>query len=125
MGNNYAIEIGEGRVWSFVASANATSGVLLRFDLGKVRPTTAASQHVAGVSLIPASAGQVISVMMEGIANVLITGASVVGADLLGSAAAGHAQERAWSGLNERRYDAAVALDTIANGARGRVKLLW
>lgn len=122
---NQQIEFGAGRVWSFVASANTTSGVAVYFDGPKVRPTTAASQHVAGVSLIPASAGKPVSVMMEGVANVLITGASVIAGDLLGSEKDGHLRERTWSQLNERRLDAAVALETIAQGQRGKVKLLW
>ena len=123
---NQQIEFGEGRVWSFVASVATTSGVLVYFDGAKVRGTTAVSQHIAGISLIPASAGKPISVMMEGIANMLVTGANVAAGDLLGpGAGAGYARERAHSGLNERRYDAAIALEAIGTGTRGKVKLLW
>jgi len=122
---NQQYEFGAGRVYNFIASANVTSGVLCYFDGGKVRPTTAASQHVAGISLVPASAGKPVSVMVEGVANLLISGAAIIGGDLLGSFAGGTATERAWSGLNERNLDAGVALETIADATRGKVKLLW
>ena len=118
-------ELGEGRAWSFTASANTTSGVAVYFDVDKVRPTTAVSQHVAGISLIPASAGKVISVLIEGIADVYVTGANIVAGDLLGPGAGG-VRERAWSQLNDRRYDLGVALESAAaNGDRIKVKLLW
>jgi hypothetical protein len=121
-------ELGTGRVWSFEASANTTSGVLVYLAGGdsKVRVTTAVSQQVMGISLVPASAGRQISVLMEGIANALITGANVVAGDLLGPGAGnGYLRERAHSQLNEARYDAAVALEDIATGTRGKVKLYW
>ena len=119
-------ELGTGRVWSFEASVHTTSGVLVYLEGGKARVTTAVSQQVLGISLIPASAGRQISVMMEGIANALVTGAAVVAGDLLGPGAGdGHLRERAHSQLNETRYDAGVALEDIAQGARGKVKLYW
>lgn len=122
---NQQFEFGEGRVWSFEASVATTSGVLVYIQGGKVRPTTAASQHVVGISLIPASAGKQVSVLTEGVANVKCTGAAVIAGDLLGSAADGTAAERTWSQLNERKLDAGVALETIANGSRGKVKIIW
>lgn len=122
---NQQFEFGEGRVWSFEASVATTSGVAVYLQGGKVRPTTAASQHVVGVSLIPASAGRQVSVLTEGIANALCTGAAVIAGDLLGSAVGGALQERTWGQLNERRLDAGVALETIANGSRGKVKIIW
>ena len=125
MSEKQRIEIGEGRVWSFEASVATTSGVAVYFQGGKVRTTSAASQHMAGISLIPASAGKQISVMLEGIANAWITGAAVVAGDLLGSNTAGHLRERTWASTNERNLDAGVALETIAQGQRGKVKLLW
>ena len=122
---NQQYEFGDGRVMNLIASANVTSGVLCYFDGGKVRPTTAASQHVAGISLVPASAGKPVSIMIEGVANLLISGAAIIGGDLLGSFAGGTATERTWSALNERRLDAGMALETIADNTRGKVKLLW
>jgi len=123
---NQQIEFGEGRVWSFTASVNVTSGVLVYFDGAKVRGTTAVSQHVVGISLVPASAGKQVSVGIEGIYNAWITGAAVIAGDLLGPGAGnGYLRERTHSGLNERRYDAAIALETIATGTKGKVKLLW
>jgi hypothetical protein len=120
------IEFGEGRVWSFEASVATTSGVLVYFQGGKVRATTAASQHVAGVSLIPASAGRQISVGLEGVYRIQCTGNSMVAGTLLGAGPAGKAAVRTSAGANERRYDAAIILDaTVANNARGKVKLLW
>lgn len=119
-------ELGTGRVWSFEASVNTTSGVLVFLEGGKARITTAVSQQVLGVSLIPASAGRQISVLMEGIANALVTGAAIAAGDLLGAGAGdGYLNERAHSQLNETRYDAAVALEDIATGTRGKVKLYW
>jgi len=122
---NQQYEFGAGRVYNFIASANTTSGVLVYLQGGKVRPTTAASQHSAGISLVPASAGKPVSVMIEGVANLLISGAAIVGGDLLGTFADGTATERTWTGDNERRLDVGVAFETIANNARGKVKLLW
>jgi hypothetical protein len=122
---NQQYEFGEGRVWSFEASVATTSGLLCYIQGGKVRGTTAASQHVIGISLVPASAGRQVSIGVEGVYNVLITGAAVVAGDLLGSDTSGHAGERTHGAANQRRYDAGIALETIANGARGKVKLLW
>jgi hypothetical protein len=122
---NQQYEFGAGRVYNFVASANTTSGVLVYMDGGQVRPTTAASQHAMGISLIPASAGKPVSVMIEGVANLLISGAAIVAGDLLGSFAGGTATERTHSNLNERRLDVGIAFETIANATRGKVKLLW
>lgn len=120
------IELGTpGRIWKFEASVATTSGVWVYFQGGKIRPTTAASQHVAGVSLTPASAGKLCTVIMEGIVKAPVTGAAVIAGDLLGAGAGGKAAERTWSGLNQRHLDAGVALETIANGAKGKVKLLW
>lgn len=122
---NQQYEFGAGRVYNFIASKNVTSGVLVYLDGGKVRPTTAASQHSAGISLVPASAGKPVSVMVEGVANLLISGAAIVAGDLLGSFAGGTATERTWSNLNERQLDVGVAFETIADNTRGKVKLLW
>lgn len=124
---NQQLEFGEGRVWSFEASVATTSGVWVYFQGGKVRPTTAVSQHVAGISLFPASAGKQCTVGLEGVYNALVTGANIIAGDLLGpGAGAGYARERTHSSENVRAYDGGVALETPAtNGARIKVKLLW
>lgn len=119
------IEYGEGRVWSFTASANTTSGQTVYFDGTAVRACSALSQHVVGVALIPASAGKPISVMIEGICRVKVSSSAVIVGDLLGSQADGKAAERTWSGLNQRRLDLGVALEGIANNTVGKIKLLW
>jgi len=118
------IEYGEGRVWSFEASVNTTSGVVVYIDGGKIRPTTAASQNVVGVSLIPASAGKQCAVIMEGIVKIPTTGVGTVTAgDLFGGGAGGKAAERAWSQDNERRYDLGFALESVARNASCKIKL--
>jgi len=119
-------EFGLAQTWSFEASVNTTSGVLCYLTGGKVRGTTAVSQHTIGISLIPASAGKQISIMMQGIANALVTGASITAGVLLGPGAGdGALRARAHSQLNESRYDSAIALESITTGTRGKVKLLW
>ena len=123
------LEFGEGRVWSFTASVNVTSGILVKLDaagLGTVRPCTAASEACLGISLIPASAGKQVSVGIEGIYNVWVSSAAVIAGDLLGTFTGGSARERAFGVENDRRsYDVGLALEAIANGARGKVKLYW
>jgi len=123
------LEYGEGRVWSFTASVNVTSGILVKLDsagLGTIRPCTAASEAALGISLVPASAGRQVSVGIEGIYNVWVSSAAVIAGDLLGSFTDGSAYERTAGIENDRRsYDVGVALETIAAGARGKVKLYW
>jgi predicted RNA-binding protein len=121
------IEYGDGRVWAFEASANCTSGIWVQFDGGKVKPTTTVSEHIAGVTAVRASAGNMVTVIMEGVVNAPVTGAAVVAGDLLGAGATlvGKVRERTWGPDNVRCYDGGVALETIANGSRGKIKLLW
>lgn len=120
------IEYGEGRVWSFVASVNTTSGVVVYIDDGKVRPVTATSQHVFGVALMRASAGRPVSVIMEGIVKVQTTGVGTIDAgDLFGSGTDGKAAERASSGLNQRRLDLGFAIESAARNAKVKIKLAW
>lgn len=122
------IEYGEGRVWSFYATANITSGQVVHIKTGTayVKPVSAASQHVLGVALVPASNGNQVSVIMEGIVKVQTTGVgSVVGGDLFGSGAGGFAAERTWGSTNERRLDLGVAIENAARNAKAKMKLLW
>ena len=127
MTNNKQIEFGaDSVVWSFVASANVTSGQVVQIDGGKVKPVTAASQHVFGVALIPASIGKPVSVIMEGIVKVQTTGVgNATAGDLFGGGAGGYAAKRTWSQLNERRLDLGVAIENITRNAKGKIKLLW
>jgi len=119
------IEYGTGRVWSFEASVNTTSGQVVYIQGGKVRPTTAASQHAIGVALMPASAGKPCSVVMEGVVEVYVTGVgTVVAGDLFGGGASGRAAERTWSQNNERRLDLAFAIEDGARNAQIRMKLM-
>ena len=119
------IEYGEGLVWSFEASKNITSGVVCMFSDGKVWTATAVSHHSIGVCLVPASAGKKVSIMIEGVVRVRASAAAIVAGDLLGTFAAGKVHERTWAATNERRHDVGVALETIANNAYGKIKLLW
>ena len=120
------IEYGDGRVWSFEASVAVTSGQVVYVQAGKVRPTSAASQHVFGVALIPASAGKQCSVIMEGIVKVQTTGVgSVVAGDLFGSGAGGFAAERTSASTNERRLDLGYAIESVARNAKAKIKLCW
>ena len=120
------IEYGEGQVWSFEASVAVTSGQVVYIDGGKVRPTSAASQHVFGVALIPASAGKHVSVIMEGIVKVQTTGVGSVDAgDLFGSGAGGYAAERSNTQLNVRKYDLGWAIEAAAQNAKVKMKLCW
>jgi len=115
---------GVGEIWSFEASVATTSGVVVYIQGGKVRPTTAASQHCIGVSLVPASAGEQCSVIMEGIVKIPTTGVgSVTAGDLFGAGAGGKAAERAWSQLNERNLDLGFALESVARNANCKIKL--
>lgn len=118
-------EYGVGRVWTFEASANTTSGQVVQIDGGKVKPTTAASQHAIGVALIPASAGKFVSVIMEGIVKIPTTGVGNASAgDLFGGGAGGKAAKRTWSQLNDRRYDLGFAIEDITRNASGKIKLI-
>jgi len=120
------IEYGEGRVWSFVATANVTSGQVVYVENGLVRPTSAASEHVFGVALIPASATKPVSVIMEGIVKVQTSGVgSVTAGDLFGSGADGKAVERANAQENERRYDLGFAIEDASRNAKVKIKLAW
>ena len=120
------IEYGEGRVWSFKATANVTSGQVVYVQEGQVRPTSAASQHVFGVALMPASATKQCSVIMEGIVKVDTSGVgTVVAGDLFGSGADGKAVERTNEQLNERRLDLGWAIETVARNAKVKIKLAW
>ena len=119
------IEFGRGHVWSFTVSANVTSGQVVYFDGAKVRPCSAASQHSVGVALVPASAGRQVSIMIEGVCRVKASAAGIVAGDLLGTFADGKVTERTWANTNERNLDVGVALETIAEGAVGKIKLLW
>ncbi len=119
------IEFGEGRVWSFEASANVTSGQVVIFDGNKVRHCSAASQQSVGVALFPASVGRQCAVMIEGVCRVKASAAAVIAGDLLGTFPDGKVTERTWANTNERQLDVGVALETIAEGAVGKIKLLW
>lgn len=120
------IEYGEGRVWSFEASVATTSGVLVYLENGKCRPTTAVSQHVLGVSLIPASAGYMCSVIMEGIVKIYTTGVGAVTAGaLVGPGLAGKGAVKTETGACERRYWAGHAIEDAARNARVSIKLAW
>jgi len=120
------IEYGEGRVWSFVATANVTSGQVVYVENGQVRPTSATSQHVFGVALIPASAGKPVSVIMEGIVKIQTTGVDTVTAgDLFGSGVDGKGAERASTQLNERRLDLGFAIEDASRDAKVKIKLAW
>lgn len=120
------IEYGEGRVWSFTASVACTSGALVYLDGGKCRPTTAVSQHILGVALIPASAGNACSVIMEGIVKIYTTGVgTVLAGDLFGPGADGKAAEKTETGAAERRYIAGHALEAGDRNSRVMIKLAW
>ena len=120
------IEYGKGQVWSFEASVAVTSGQVVYVDGGKVRPTTATSQHVFGVALMPASAGKQCSVIMEGIVKVSTTGVgTVVAGDLFGSGASGKAAERTSTQLNVRSLDLGYAIEAAARNAKAKIKLCW
>lgn len=126
MTNTQQIEFGETVTWSFQASANVTSGQVVYVDGGKVRPTTAASQHVFGVALVPASAGKYTSVIMEGIVKINTTGVGdATAGDLFGAGASGKAAKRTHSQLNERRLDLGVAIEAITRNTKGKIKLYW
>jgi len=120
------IEYGEGRVWSFKATANVTSGQVVYVQAGQVRPTSAASQHVFGVALMPASATKQCSVIMEGIVKITVTGVGTVDAgDLFGSGTDGKGAERTSTQLNERRLDLGYAIEDSARNAKAKIKLAW
>jgi len=120
------IEYGDGRVWSFAASVAVTSGQVVYVDAAKVRPTSAASQHVFGVALMPASAGKQVSIIMEGIVKVQTTGVGdSVGGALFGAGAGGYAEARTNSQLNERRLDLGFAIENITRNTKGKIKLCW
>lgn len=115
---------GVGEIWSFEASVATTSGVVVYIQGGKVRPTTAASQNVVGVSLVPASAGEQCAVIMEGVVKIPTTGVGTVTAgDLFGGGAGGKAAERAWGQLNQRNLDLGFALESVARNASCKIKL--
>ena len=122
------IEVGSpGHIWKFTASVACTSGIWVFFEGGKVRPTSTVSQHIAGVTLTPASAGKLCTVIMEGIVKAPVTGAAVIAGDLLGAGAtlSGTVRERTWSSLNVDCFNGGVALETIATAAKGKIKLIW
>lgn len=121
------IHFGEARVWSFEATANITSGQVVYIDDGgRVRPTSAASQHVFGVALIPASVGRQCSIIMEGVVRVLTSGVGdVVGGDLFGGGADGKAVERTSAQENERRLDLGFAVEASSRNTRAMIKLCW
>ena len=120
------IEYGEGRVWSFTASTAITSGTVVAITAGKVRVVAAASEHVFGVALMPASEGKPVPVIMEGIVKIQTTGVGdSVGGALFGSGAGGFAEARTNSQLNERRLDLGYAIENISRNTKGKIKLCW
>jgi len=120
------IEYGEGRVWSFAASVAVTSGQVVYIQGDKVRPTSATSQHVFGVALIPASAGYQVSVIMEGIVKIATTGVGAsVGGTLFGSSTDGKGGARTSSSTNQRNLDLGYCIEGAARNAKAKIKLLW
>lgn len=121
------IEYGRGDVWKFEVTSNITSGQVVQMsgtESGMVRPCNDASAHVIGIALTPASAGEWVGVVMDGVIEVYVTGVgSVVAGDLFGGGVGGRASERAWSDGNECRYNLGYAIEAGARNGQIRMRL--
>jgi len=116
------IEYGKGDVWSFEASRACTSGVFVVLDGGKVKPAAYSGAGLVGVTLIPASAGDYVSVVMNGIVKVMVTGGDGTAGNLI-RASDGYAFPFTPNGSERHDLVAGILLEDTTNGNTGKIKL--
>jgi len=126
MTNPSLIEVAQCKTWTFEASVACNAGQLVYIETGKVRPTTAASQHVFGVALNNASASRPCAVIMEGIVKIAMTGGGDLSAGgLVGPSVDGKGVPKTETGAGEDRYKVGYALTPTLRNARATIKLIW
>lgn len=119
------IEFGQGHTWTFDASETITSGIIVHLcDVGPPGAVKLChySESAIGVSLMPASINKWASVMLDGVVQLLITGADGTAGYFI-KATAGNAFPFDPSSLTKPSLACGILLESAENGVRKLVKL--
>jgi hypothetical protein len=116
------IEFGKGHTWSFDASETITSGIIVTvIDDEHVR-LAHYSEHAIGVTLLPASINKWASVMMNGVVQILITGADATAGQRV-RATNGNGFPITLGNAEKHNLEIGYMLESVSNGSKGLVKL--
>jgi hypothetical protein len=115
------IEFGEGNHWKFIASGNISSGILVTLVDGKAKKAHY-SDSALGVNVMPVSEGNEAWIMLNGVAQVKITGADAEDHMAI-RATNGLAMPVAWDASSNPGLTFGYIVADTSNGSKGLIKL--
>jgi len=115
------IEFGVGETWGELLAGEAiTSGLVVAMSGDGTIKIGQCSDNILGINLIPASSGRPVSLQMEGVVKLLVTGAAANAGQYVG-ASNGNLEGRSY--VVKTIHTVGIALEDIAIGSRGKIKL--